>query len=310
MKIGMYLPHWDTAMDGEAPTWANIVATAQAAEAIGLDSVWVIDHYNIRFTEDSAWALWDPWSVLAGVAASTSRIELGPLVSCTAYRNPALLAKAAAAVDGISDGRLILGLGGGYFDAEFRALGIPADHRVDRFSEAVDVVTRLLRDGTVDHHGEHYQIRDFSMGIPPVRPSGPPILIGATKPRMMRLTARYADLWNGWFPFSIDPIDDYRTMRRELDEVCVEEGRDPHTLGRTATVAAALLGRTLTYGPHEMSLVGREPGEIAEALHALEVEGVDHVQLCLAPATPEGVEAFAPVLEALGRARQRAAVRE
>ncbi|MEN8115156.1 MAG: LLM class flavin-dependent oxidoreductase, partial [Actinomycetota bacterium] len=105
MKIGMYLPHWDTAMDGKPPTWADIVATAQSAEAVGLDSLWVIDHYNIRFTEDSAWALWDPWSVLAGIAASTIRIELGPLVSCTAYRNPALLAKAAAAVDGISDGR-------------------------------------------------------------------------------------------------------------------------------------------------------------------------------------------------------------
>ncbi|MEN8235885.1 MAG: LLM class flavin-dependent oxidoreductase, partial [Actinomycetota bacterium] len=230
------------------------------------------------------------------------RIELGPLVSCTAYRNPALLAKAAAAVDGISDGRLILGLGGGYFDAEFHALGIPTDHRVDRFAEAIEVISRLLHDGTVDHNGEHYQIRDFSMGIPQVRPSGPPILIGAAKPRMMRLTARYADMWNGWLPFSIDPIGDLRAMRRALDDACVAEGRDPHTLGRTVSVAAFLLDRTVMYGPHEMSPVGREPGEIAEALHALEAEGVGHVQLCLAPATPEGVEAFAAVLEALGRA--------
>lgn len=303
MKIGMYLPHWDTAMDGDPPTWADIVDVARTAEDVGFDSVWVIDHYHIRFDHGDPWSLWDPWSVLAGVAASTTRIELGPLVSCTAYRNPVLLAKAAAAVDEISAGRLIFGLGGGYFDAEFRALGIPDDHRVDRFSEAVDIIHQLLRRGRVDYEGDHYQIRDFAMGLPPTRESGPPILIGATKPRMMRLTARYADLWNVWLPFSIDPIGDFRTARRAMDDTCVEEGRDPRTLGRTVTVAATLLGRTATFGSHEMSPVGREPGEIAEALHTLEAQGVDHVQLCLIPATAQGVEAFAPVFEDLGRAQ-------
>ena len=303
MKIGIYLPHWNKAMDGDPPTWADIVEVARTAEAIGLDSVWVLDHHYLRFDHGDPWALWDPWSVLAGVAASTTRIEMGPLVSCTAYRNPALLAKAAAAVDEISSGRLILGLGGGYFDAEFRALGIQIDHRVDRFSEAVAVIQQLLRHGNVSHEGEHYQIDDFAMGLPSVRESGPPILIGAAKHRMMRLVARYADLWNGWLPFSIDPIGDLRVMRRALDDACIEEGRDPQTLGRTVTVAAALLGRAVAYGPHEMSPVGRETAEIAEALHALETEGVDHVQLCLAPATAEGVEALASVLENLGRAR-------
>ncbi len=303
MKIGIYLPHWNAAMDGDPPTWADIVEVARTAEAVGLDSVWVLDHYYLRFDHGDPWALWDPWSVLAGLAASTTRIEMGPLVSCTAYRNPALLAKAAAAVDEISSGRLILGLGGGYFDAEFRALGIPIDHRVDRFSEAVAVIQQLLRHGNVSHEGEHYQIDDFAMGLPSVRESGPPILIGAAKPRMMRLVARYADLWNGWLPFSIDPIGDLRVMRRALDDACIEEGRDPRTLGRTVTVAAALLGRAVAYGPHEMSPIGRETAEIADALHTLETEGVDHVQLCLAPPTAEGVEAFASVLESLGRAR-------
>jgi alkanesulfonate monooxygenase SsuD/methylene tetrahydromethanopterin reductase-like flavin-dependent oxidoreductase (luciferase family) len=303
VKIGMYLPHWSTAMDGDPPTWPDMVDAARTAEDVGLDSVWVIGHHYVRFDRGDPWALWDPWSVLAGIAASTTRIEMGPLVSCTAYRHPALLAKAAAAVDEISAGRLILGLGGGYFDAEFRALGIPNDHRVARFSEAVAVIHELLRGGTVDHEGEHYQIHDFAMGLPRTRESGPPILIGASEPRMMRLTARYADLWNGWLSFSIDPIGDLRTMRRALDDACVEEGRDPHTLGRTVTVAATLLGRTMSFGPYEMSPVGRETGAIAEALHGLEAEGVDHIQLCLAPATAEGIEAFAPVLEDLGRAR-------
>ena len=301
MKIGMYLPHWGTALDGDSPTWPDMLEVARVAEDIGLDSVWVIGHHYLRFAEGDPWALWDPWSVLAAVAASTSRIEIGPLVSCTAYRNPALIAKAAATVDEISAGRLILGLGGGYFDPEFQALGISTDRRVDRFAEAVAVINELVRARTVDHEGEHYQIRDFAVGLAPARPSGPPILIGATKPRMMQLAARYADLWNGWLPFSIDPIGDLRAMRRALDEACINEGRDPHTLGRTITVAAALLGRTVTFGTHEMSPIGREAGEIAEALRMLETEGVDHIQLCLGPATAEGVEAFAPVLEELGR---------
>jgi probable F420-dependent oxidoreductase len=300
VKIGMYLPHWNEAMDGEPPAWADIVETARAAEDAGFDSVWVIGHHSLRFTDGSAWTLWDPWSVLAGVAASTNRIELGPLVSCTAYRHPALIAKAAAAVDAISGGRLVVGLGGGYFDAEFRALGIPIDHRVDRFAEAVVIIRSLLREGTADHEGRHYRARDFSMGIPPARPAGPPILIGAAKPRMMRLAARHADLWNGWLPFSIDPIGDLRTMRRELDDACVETGRDPGTLGRTVAVAASLLGRRIAYGPHEMSPIGREPGEIGEALQALAEEGAEHVQICLAPPTPEGIEALAPVLTTVG----------
>jgi alkanesulfonate monooxygenase SsuD/methylene tetrahydromethanopterin reductase-like flavin-dependent oxidoreductase (luciferase family) len=238
---------------------------------------------------------------LAGVAATTSRIELGPLVSCTAYRNPALIAKAAATVDEMSSGRLVLGLGGGYFDAEFRALGISAKDRVGRFGEAIAIIHDLLRGDSVDREGRHHTVRDFAVGLPQVRPNGPPLLVGATKPRMMQLTARHADLWNAWLPFSIDPIGDFRAMQKALDRACIDEGRDPGTLGRTVTVAVGLLDRTVRYGPHEMNPIGHDTEEIVGVLEQLRSERVDHVQLCLAPATAVGIEALAPVLQQLGR---------
>lgn len=299
MKFGLYVPHWTGAFAGDDPRWSDVIDTARAAEQAGFDSLWVIGHHYVPFGQGVAWSLWDPWSLLAGLAATTERIQLGPLVSCTAYRNPALLARTAASVDEISGGRLILGIGGGYFDAEFDAIGIPNHHRVDRFEEAAQIITGLLRDGEIDFVGEHYQAR-LPLDLPRVRPNGPPILVGASQPRMMRLTAQYADLWNAWLPFSVDPVGDFREKRDILERACVEVGRDSATIGHIASVAVGLLGDRPVYGPYDMVNVGADEGEIVDRLLQLQAEGVDHVQFCLAPATPKGVEALALVVERLG----------
>lgn len=296
MKLGLYLPHWTGAWDGKDPRWADVLDTARAAEQAGFASLWVIGHHYLPFEQGRAWSLWDPWSLLAALAVCTDRIELGPLVSSTAYKNPALLARTAASVDEISGGRLILGIGGGYFDAEFAAVGIPADHRVDRFEEAVQIITGLLRNGEVEFAGDYYQA-DLALDLAQVRPGGPPILIGASRPRMMGLVARYADLWNAWLPFSTDPVGDLRERRRALDRACAEADRDPATVGWTATVAVGLLGQQAAFGPYDMVHLGSDESEIADRLLQLQTEGVDHIQLCLVPATPKHVEAMAPVVE-------------
>jgi alkanesulfonate monooxygenase SsuD/methylene tetrahydromethanopterin reductase-like flavin-dependent oxidoreductase (luciferase family) len=295
VKFGLYVPHWTGASDGADPRWGDVLDTARAAEQAGFDSLWVIGHHYLPFGGGTAWSLWDPWSLLAALAAATESIELGPLVSCTAYRNPALLARTAAAVEEISGGRLILGIGGGYFDAEFGAFGIPTDHRVDRFEEAVAIIAGLLRNGEIEFSGQHYRA-ELALDLPQIRSGGPPILIGATQPRMMGLTARYADLWNVWLPFSSDPVGDFRERRRELDRACVAADRDPATIGRVASVAVGLLGAAVAFGPHEMASLGSDEGEIAERLQELQAAGVDHVQFCLAPATPQGVAALAEVV--------------
>ena len=299
MKIGLYLPHWTGAWDGENPRWDNVLETARSAEQAGFDSIWVIGHHYLRFEQGQPWSLWDPWSLLAALAVSTKHITLGPLVSCTAHYNPGLLARTAATVDEISGGRLVLGVGGGYFGAEFQAFGIPADHRVDRFEEAIQIVSGLLRGDRVDFEGRYHRTHDLALDLPGNRPGRPPILIGAAQPRMMKLTARYGDLWNGWLPFSNDPIGELRELNRSLDRACEEEDRDPATLGRTAAAAVGVLGRTVRYGPHEMVSLGSTTGELVDKLHAIEGEGIDHLQLCMAPATPRGIEALAPVVEAV-----------
>lgn len=298
MKIGLYLPHWTGALGGEDPRWDDVLDTARVAEEIGFDSVWVIGHHYLPFERGAPWSLWEPWSLLAALAAGTDRISLGPLVACTAYTNPALLARAAATVDEISGGRLILGLGCGYFGAEFEALGIPAGHKVDRFAEAISIIEPLLRGAAVDVEGRWYRAA-LPLDLPQPHASGPPLLVGASQPRMMQLTATHADLWNAWLPFSNDPVGDLREQQRALDKACAEVGRDPATLGRTAAVAVGVLGGTVRYGPYDMVSLGHDGDEVAAVLQALEAEGVDHVQVALAPATPKGVEALGSVIEAV-----------
>ncbi|MEX2314081.1 MAG: LLM class flavin-dependent oxidoreductase, partial [Thermomicrobiales bacterium] len=161
LKLGTYLPTGGERMMGGAdPRWDDVVSMARTAEEVGFDFVGVLDHLYENY--------WEGWAILSALAASTSRIELMSYVSCTSYRNPALLAKIAETVDEISGGRLILGLGAGDSDTEHRVFGFPRDKPVSRFAEAVEIVTTLLRDGRIDFNGEYYQLRDCEL-----RPRGP-----------------------------------------------------------------------------------------------------------------------------------------
>lgn len=140
--------------------------------------------------------VWECWTVLAALAEATQRVEIGTLVLCNSLRNPAVLAKMATAIDEVSHGRLILGVGAGWNEPEYRAFGLPFDQRVDRFEEALQIIRPLLRDGHVDFTGRYYQApncEDLPRGP---RADGPPLLVGSEGPRMLRLTAQYADLWN------------------------------------------------------------------------------------------------------------------
>src|SRR5918995_2574630 len=154
---------------GTTAGWSNLLDLARRAEDLGFDSLWVPDHFLLGSDNDSEpIGGWECWSLLAALAATTTHVELGSLVGCTGYRNPALLAKIASTVDEISGGRLVLGLGAGWAESEFRAFGVPFDHRVSRFEEAIQIIAGLLRDGRVDFEGAYYQARDCEL-----RPPGP-----------------------------------------------------------------------------------------------------------------------------------------
>jgi alkanesulfonate monooxygenase SsuD/methylene tetrahydromethanopterin reductase-like flavin-dependent oxidoreductase (luciferase family) len=314
LKVGLQLPSWEGGIAGVTPRWVDLCATAQLAEAVGFDSLWVVDHAlaidSEFFTgigcpvppevvDAPPFGFWEGWTLLTALAVATSRIELGTLVACTGYRNPTLLAKMADTFDEISGGRLILGLGAGDSLFEHRAMGYPTDRLVSRFEEALAIISRLLRKGSVDFTGEYYQINGFELLPRGPRPSGPPILIGtlATGPRMLRLTAQYADVWGGWVNYGRNRADVVAPMRERIDAACRLHGRNPATLARSLSVQVASAGR---YVSGSEPLTG-SPEELATSLRAFAAEGIDHLQVTLEPTTPGTVEGFAAVLELLDR---------
>ena len=292
LKVGINLQTTEGAIAGKTARWADLFPFAERAEALGFDSLWVPDHLLLTWQEQTR-GIWECWSLLAALAAATHRVELGSLVTCTAFRSPALLAKMADTIDEISGGRLIVGLGAGWDGPEDRAFGMKSDHRVDRFEEALQIIVPLLRTGRVDFAGKYYKAQDCELRPRGPRPGGPPILIGAKGPRMLRLAATYADLWNAEGPVHLP--GEISSRRAAGDAACAAVGRDPATLGRSASVVVHL---------PLMQVQGEQrepvtPVEIAQMLRNYAQEGLSHVQLWLVPSTIAGLEWFAPVLNLL-----------
>lgn len=298
LKIGLLLPETEGQMNGETARWPDLLALTKTAEAVGFDSVWVTDHF-IHRDETETRGPWECWSLLSAIAAVTERVEIGPLVLCAGFRNPALLAKMADTVEEISSGRLILGLGAGWNEPEYRAFGYPFDNRVARFEEALTIINGLLRDGHIDFDGRFHQARDCELRPRGPRPSGPPIMIGTTGKRMLELTAKHADQWNVWFSPIDNSVAKLQTLLADVDAACAAAGREPASLERTAAVKVEV-------GPHAPSSMSvaplrGTPEELAEQLRAYSAIGVTHLQVWPEPNTVAGVEAFGRVLEALDR---------
>jgi probable F420-dependent oxidoreductase len=298
LKVGLLLPDTQGQLNGADPRWRDIAAIARTAEDVGFDSIWVTDHF-IQRNPDGTRGPWECWSLLSALAAITARAEIGTLVLCTGFRNPTMLAKMADTVEEISDGRLILGLGAGWNEPEYIAFGYPFDHRIDRFEEAISIITNLLRTGRADFSGSYYQARDCELVPRGPRPEGPPIVVGTTSPRMMRITARFADGWNVWFKEIDNKVSNLVELMKQLDNACIDVGRDPSTLSRSAAVKVEV-------GEHAPSTMSTEPikgspEQIAATLRAYADAGLSHIQVWPEPNTVEGVKRFGKVLDALDR---------
>ena len=284
--------------------WPELLEMARMVEEVGFDSIWVGDHLLYRDPGQPPRGPWEAWSLLAALAAVTERVELGPLVASVSFHNPAMLAKKAATIDDISGGRLILGLGAGWNEPEYAAYGYPFDHRVDRFEEAFAIVRGLLREGAVDFAGRYHQARDCVLVPRPLRETGPPLMVGSTGPRMLRLAAAHADAWNAWFSWFGNRPEGAAELREKVDAACAEVGRDPGTLVRTAAVLVQVEGEEppVRGGPQEKAppIVGSAV-EIADALRAFAAEGIAHVQLVVDPITVTSIERLGAVLEELDR---------
>jgi alkanesulfonate monooxygenase SsuD/methylene tetrahydromethanopterin reductase-like flavin-dependent oxidoreductase (luciferase family) len=304
VKVGAFLPLAETQMAGQTPHWSDVQAMACAAEDVGLDSIWVCDHLRFEFPGIKA-SSYECVTTLAALAAVTERVEIGSLVICTGFRNPAVLASMVNTIEEISDGRVILGLGAGYHEPEYRAFGIPNDHRASRFEEALHVIATLLRERYVDFEGKYYSARDCALEISGPRPKGPPIMIGTMGERMLRLTAQHAEQWNGWLVWGNSSATEIPPLREKVDAACREVGRDPATLERTASVIVDFINRPDTPPAPDRSwnptpIVG-SPAEIAAQLRAFADEGISHLQIWTNPRTVKGIELLGPVLEALDR---------
>ena len=293
LRVGYHLLTFEGAPGTSASRWADILALTRRAEAVGFDAVTLGEHFLVSIGGTTVGG-WDGWSLLAALAAATEQIALEPLVICANFRNPALLAKMADTVDEISGGRLVLGLGAGWIEREFRAFGFPWDHRVGRFAEALQIIHGLLRDGQIDFDGTYHQARACELRPRGPRLAGPPILLGTTGPRMMRLAARYADVWDTNFR----ALAALPGLLAALDAACAEVGRDPATLARSASVWVALPGASFPYWQTQLTGTSEE---LAAGLRAYAAAGFSQVAVGLVPQTLAGIEAFAPVLELLDR---------
>lgn len=267
--------------------WSEALVFTGHAEDIGLDSIWPCDHFLSEPPGGRVEGILEGWTVLSALAAVTDRVELGQMVMCVGYRDPGLLAKMASTAHAVSGGRVTLGVGAGWYDREYRAFGYPSDHRVDRFEEALQIIVPLLRGETVSFEGRFYKT-DHATLLP--RPSRPiPLLIAAKGPRMLQLTARYADAWNtAWFGA---PDDQLRHRMKAMDAALDAEEREPGNLRRTVGVIVRDPDQ-IADKPDDTTFVG-SVDELARAIDEYEQIGFDDIVVGLEPLTEWSLDRLA-----------------
>lgn len=291
MRIGIGLPIGERGDPPRATAYREMRQLARLAEQGGLDSAWAADHLFIQPPDGPRRSVWESWTVLSALAEATERIELGPLVLCGPFRNPGLLAWMANTLDEVSDGRFVLGLGAGWHAPEFHAFGFEFDRRVTYLADMLEIVVPLLRAGKVEYDGQLLDGR-AELGPRGPRPGGPPIMLAGSRPRMMALTARWADRFNtAWYGL---PDDDYRADVDNLRAACAERGRDPAEIEITVGI------EVLDQPPADQTATAHLHGpadQLAEGFASWRDQGVAELICRFTPASPAMVERIARAAE-------------
>jgi len=283
-RVGVQLPEVEREV-----RWPEYLAMAQAAEAAGFDSVWVGDHLVYRDDGRPERGPWEAWTTLAGIAAATERVQLGPLVACTAFHAPAMLAKQAATVDEIAGGRLVLALGAGWNETEFRAFGFPFERRASRFEESFEVIRRLVAGEHVTFGGDHVQVDDAVLLPSPAR--RPRLMVGSTGPRVLRAALPHVDAWNTWFDWYGNAPEGFAVRSAEIDAIARAVGREPASIERSACLLVALDASTAErpLDPGAPPVTG-SAASIVRTIEALADAGADEVILVVDPITEASIE--------------------
>jgi probable F420-dependent oxidoreductase len=293
LRVGIQLPEVERHVK-----WPEYVAMARAAEAVGFDSMWLGDHLLYRGDGRPERGPWEAWTLLSALAAVTERIDLGPLVACLAFHPPALIAKMAATVDEVSGGRLVLGVGAGWNEPEFRAFGITFDHRVSRFEESFEIVRRLLSGERVTLPGRFWQADDAVLLPKPAR--RPPIMVGSAGERVLSIALPHVDTWNTWYDNYGNTPEGFAALNAKVSDAAQRAGRAPGEISRSACVLLVLDraagDRPLVDGvpPLEGS-----PDRIAAGLRDMAEAGADEAIAVVSPITEGSIRALGEVLAIL-----------
>lgn len=304
MKFGLALPQYDFSIPDSQIEWSLVKGWARRAEELGFDSVWVSDHLFLDLARyggsDERLAAMECFSTLAALAAVTSRVRLGTLVVCNDLRAPSLVAKMAAGIDVLSGGRLELGIGAGWYEAEYRSAGIPFERagiRIERMAESVQIISGMLTEESFSFEGRYYQVSEATNLPRPVQSPRPPIWVGGKGDRVVSVAGRYADGFNtvwAWSP------ERYANRAQVLETAAKTAGRDPKSVRKSVGLyclpgadqseveerwARYVQGSPEGTGAHDGlaewradKLVGT-PAEISNRLHAFEALGVEEVIL-------------------------------
>lgn len=288
-KVGVQLPEVERFVP-----WPEYLDMALRVEEAGYDSVWVGDHLIYDLPDGSTRGPYEAWTMLAAIAAVTKRVEIGPLVASTSFHAPAMLAKQAATVDAISQGRLILGLGAGWNRREFDGFGFPYDRRVSRFEEALAIIAPLLRSGRTTFHGQFYDVDDCVLDPPPVRDGGPPIMVGSNGPRMLSIALPVVDSWNVWWSTYENSVSRFVEIKAEVD-AAMPEGR--HVEATAAVLVTLPGGQSRLMGDsYDATIPAVTPDGLASHVRGLADAGATHLQLVLDPITAETIDAIGTAL--------------
>ncbi len=233
--------------------WDVLVDQWRRIEELGFDSLFVADHFVDYGNPTSPW--YEGWTLLSGLAAVTSNIRIGTLVTSISLRHPAMLARQALTVDHISEGRIILGIGGGAPSQEgeivYDMLGIPdwsRKERYEHFKEQIEIIDKLLREHVVSYSGNHYTLKEAAIFPESIQKPRPPILIGCVGHKMIKVAVEYADIWNSFGGIKMGAEELYESIQKQVEVAnnhCDEIGRDPTTLKKSI----------LTFGPEAWELL-------------------------------------------------------
>jgi probable F420-dependent oxidoreductase len=290
LRIGIQLPEVERDV-----RWPEYLSMARAAEGVGFDSIWVGDHFLYRGPDGFERGPWDAWSLLPALAAVTERVAIGPLVACLAFRPPGVLAKTAATVDEISRGRLVLGVGAGWNETEFRAFGLPFEHRVARFEEAFEIVRRLLAGERVTTSGRYWSAEEAILLPKPNR--RPPLMIGSNGPRMLEATLPYVDAWNTWYVRYGNTPEGFASLNKSVTSIAEDVGRPPDEIQRSACVLVVLDPTSgERYLDDDVPPLEGNMERIVAGLRDLQEAGADEVILVVSPINEASIRALEEAL--------------